>query len=165
MASRDARESVLLQGRDRNGAEQFVGQGESRQEALKVMSALDGTCQHPDHHALRGPFRPDEEDVLTGQDGEDQAFDLLASFEETAFHLRLEGLEPGGLDHARERLSARGAQIPFDGASPDAPYKWDRDSHLRVGGKERNEFFLVPFAIQAIQDFEVTGPVMVSKED
>src|SRR5438093_11892562 len=55
--------------------------------------------------------------MLTGQDGEDQALDLLASFEETAFHLRLEGLESRGLDHMRERLSARGAQIPFDGAS------------------------------------------------
>src|SRR5206468_3405424 len=112
IASRDSRESVLLQGGDRNRAEQFVGQREARQEALKIMRPLDGTCQHPDHHALRGPFRPDQEDVLAGQDSEDQAFDLLASFEETAFHLRLEGLEPCGLDHTRERLSARGAQIP-----------------------------------------------------
>src|SRR3989442_9028612 len=128
------------------------------------MRALDGTCQHPDHHALRGPFRPDEEDVLAGEDGEDQALDLLGPFEETAFHLRLEGLEPCGLDHSRERLSARGAQIPFD-VLPRVRRRQDRDSHLRVGGEERNEFCLAAFTIQTVQDFEVTRPVMVSEEN
>jgi len=50
--------------------------------------------------------------------------------------------------------------VPFRGR-----HETYRDSHLRVRGEERNEFFLAPFTIQAVQDFEVPRPVMVSEED
>ena len=103
VAAGEPREPVLLQGRDGHGAEQFVGQGEAGQEPLEIFRALDGAREEADHQAFRGALRSDQEQVLPRQEGEQESFELLAAFEEVPFHLLLEGLELGGLDHTKVR--------------------------------------------------------------
>src|SRR5207245_4143733 len=125
----------LLEGGDRDRAEQLVGQREPRQESLEVARSLDRAREHPNHHALRGPLRTDEEDVLAGEEGQDQPFDLLASLEEAALHLGLERLEAVGEHHAWNTLKAQGCSNPFRRSA------WAREgkrggSHPGVRGEE-----------------------------
>src|SRR6266581_3725791 len=61
------------------------------------------------------------------------------------------------------RYRRRGAQIPFDGSGLRDIQRHDSNSGVRC--EERNELVLPSLSIQPVQDFEIAGPVLMSKEE
>src|SRR5437667_102600 len=61
------------------------------------------------------------------------------------------------------RYRRRGAQIPFDGSGLRDIQRHDSNSGVRC--EERNELVLPSLSIQPVQDFEIAGPVLMSREE
>jgi hypothetical protein len=80
--------AVGFQRLQRQGAEQFLGRGETRQQALEVRRAVEGPVQPARQFALRGAGRADQQHVLAGQRGQQRQPHRGLAFEQAAFELR-----------------------------------------------------------------------------